>query len=37
MLKSLGIKGFEKASDSDWDDVRALNISQQDAKINTGK
>ncbi|MDC5840297.1 phosphate/phosphite/phosphonate ABC transporter substrate-binding protein [Vibrio europaeus] len=25
-LKSLNIKGFEEASDSDWDDVRALNI-----------
>ncbi|MCG9582507.1 phosphate/phosphite/phosphonate ABC transporter substrate-binding protein [Vibrio tubiashii] len=25
-LKSLNIKGFEPASDSDWDDVRALNI-----------
>lgn len=37
MLKSLGIKGFEKASDSDWDDVRALNISQQDAMIQNRK
>lgn len=37
MLESLGIKGFEKASDSDWDGVRALNISKQDAKVNTGK
>ena len=36
-LKGLGIKGFEKASDSDWDDVRALNISIEDAKVNTGE
>jgi phosphonate transport system substrate-binding protein len=37
MLEDLGIKGFEKASDSDWDDVRALNISQQDAKVINGE
>lgn len=27
-LKPLGITGFESANDSDWDDVRSLNISQ---------
>jgi phosphonate transport system substrate-binding protein len=37
MLEGLGITGFEKALDSDWDDVRALNISPQDAMINIGK
>lgn len=27
LLKTLGISGFERAADADWDDVRALNIS----------
>ncbi len=26
LLESIKIKGFEAAADSDWDDVRSLNI-----------
>jgi hypothetical protein len=26
LLKNINIKGFEKAADHEWDDVRVLNI-----------
>ena len=37
LLESLKIKGFEPARDSDWDDVRRLNISTPGSIGTTGK
>lgn len=34
-LKKLGIRAFETANNSDWDDVRALNISSADFDVRT--
>ena len=33
LLRALNFKGFEAASNNDWDDVRALNIDVRDSKI----
>ncbi len=33
LLKPLGMKGFESAIDKDWDDVRALNLTDSHTKI----
>ncbi len=35
LLKPLGMKGFEAASNEDWDDVRALELSSGQTKIVT--
>jgi len=33
LVKALGMPGFKDSRDADWDDVRALNLSAQDIKI----
>ena len=33
LVKALGMPGFKASQDADWDDVRALNLSAQDIKI----
>ena len=33
ILKDLGMKGFERAFDADWNDVRALNLSEKHTDI----
>ncbi|MCV6545818.1 MAG: phosphate/phosphite/phosphonate ABC transporter substrate-binding protein [Cohaesibacter sp.] len=35
VLKPLGMKAFIKAKDSDWNDVRSLNLSKQHTQITT--
>ena len=35
VLKPLGMKGFQKAGDADWDDVRALNLTKGQTEIVT--
>ena len=37
LLKSINFKGFEKAVNSDWDDVRALNIEMSITAKNTNQ
>jgi len=36
ILESIGMSGIVKAQDSDWDDVRALSISKEEAQVNDG-
>jgi phosphonate transport system substrate-binding protein len=35
LLEPLSIRGFERAHDTDWNDVRALNLSQQETGLAT--
>ena len=35
MLEPLGITGFVGAKDADWDDIRALQISQDQGAVAT--
>ena len=35
LVKSIGMKGFDLAKDSDWDDVRSLNLTKKHTKIIT--
>ncbi|MCG8695640.1 MAG: phosphate/phosphite/phosphonate ABC transporter substrate-binding protein [Minwuiales bacterium] len=37
LLKPLGMKGFEKADDAGWDDVRALNLTRAETQIISGQ
>jgi len=35
LAKSVGMNGFERASDADWDDVRSLNLTAHETGITT--